>query len=216
MGEGRSATWSRQPPSRKSRRGSDKDRRETLLVVPDVARQAMWDEAARHGWSALVLLIVDYRLTPSQAVGVSLTDEGLVVAGFPRPLPVDPADRPVLDEFVERPRHLTNAASVRSTLGRLRRLVVARLAAHDPERSAWRCYLALGVRDLRRIGAEELAEAADYDEAVYRALMHDEAADPDDTLRWLTRRARRVLAGAMADVEASLDALIVSGTGDEQ
>lgn len=216
MGEGRSAAWANQPPSRKTRRGSDKDRREALPLVPEAARQAMWEEAAGHGWRALILLLVDYRLSPAQVVAATLGDAGLVVPGFSRPLPIDPADKAALGEFLSRPRRLQTPASVRTTLGRLRQLVVARLGVTDPDGSAWRRYVSLGVRDLRQMGAEELAEAAGYDEAVYRGLMHDEAADPDETLRWLTRRARRVLAGAMADVEATLDALAAANTEDDQ
>lgn len=216
MGEGNSAAFARSRRHDRRRRGSDKDLSNRLPVVPELARAVLFEVAAEHGWEGVLLLLTTYRLRPAHIAHVKLCADGLVVPGCSRPLPVSEKDRAILSEFLGRKTRLSTPGSIHTTLGRLRKLVIERLDDEgDPEtqqQCAWTRYLGLGVRDLRRIAAEELAEEAHYAEAAYRVLMRDETADPDDTLRFLTARARRVLGDAMAEIERSLDGRGPSGS----
>lgn len=200
MNEGTSSAWLRGLRGRISGSNSGKDRARSLLIIPPLAQDLLFRVAEEAAHLGLLRLLVQHYLRPDQAVGARLSDEGLVVKGFERPLLVDPAERPVLAEWLGRTRRPHSAAAVRNLLaGDLRRRLVAALAAYEAatnEDTTWRVHIDIGVRSLRRLARELLADAADYDEAVYRELLHDETADPNDTLHWLTARARQVLADA--------------------
>jgi len=189
---------------------SDKDRSRSLKEVPGLARPLILDCARALGHEALVVLLVDYYVRPGQAVGSSLGDDGLVVAGFTRPIPVAPDDRPLLDEWLSRRRRLCTAASVHTFLsGRLRGDVVARLAQIErdggPE-SPWRGQLRIGVRELRRLARERFVEVAAGDEAIYHELCHDERAQLSEGLYLpLHTRARRMIDAVMAPEAAGIE-----------
>lgn len=189
---------------------SDKDRSQSLKEVPGLARPLILDCARALGHEALVVLLVDYYVRPGQAVGSSLDDDGLVVDGFTRPIPVAPDDRPLLEEWLTRRRRLRTAASVYTFLaGPLRGAVAERLAQIErdggPE-SPWRGQLRTGVRELRRWARERFVEVAAGDDAIYHELCHDERTQLAEGLYLsLNARARRTIDAVMASEAAGIE-----------
>lgn len=201
MGEGTSEAVTR---AGWRRRGSDKDRRRHLGVIPPVVENALVAAATRSGQMGLVLLLTRYYLRPEQLVRARLTEEGLVVPGFAKPIFVDECHREVLGEWLARRRRAHSAQAVRDTLGRLRKAVVADLERQEGDRwpTDWDALVDVGVVALRRLAAERLAEACGFEEAVYHELVHDARADPYAVLRVLSGPARRAIgSGADALVE---------------
>lgn len=207
MGEGTSAMWLSGNSGRQ--RGSDKDRSRRLAILPPVATAALWQVAGQCHQHALVLLLTKYFLRPEQLVSARLEDEGLMVAGFTRPLRLDPADREVLAEWLSRPRRPRSAQAVYNVVSKtLRPALVKALTEHNRATGQvpdWDRLLDLGVGTLRQMARECHGEAAGYEEATYRELLHEEDADPDETLRSLSTRSRRILANAAASVVAEIE-----------
>ncbi|MHB8247107.1 MAG: hypothetical protein ACYDGN_17530 [Acidimicrobiales bacterium] len=195
----------RKPPQ--PRIGIGKDAQEVLYMLPSRAEELLWPVAERINQFGLVLLLAKYMLSPGQAVTASVGEDGLHVEGFDEPLVLEPEDRPGVEEWLGRRKRSHSAQAVRNVLSaKLKPALVVALAAHQARTgdwTGWRIRLRPGVKELRRTGIELNAEAGGHDESTHRELMHSQDADVDDTLRMLTRRARRVL-GQAAESEARL------------
>jgi len=192
--------------------GMDKDFGRKLRFIPPLAERKLSEVARKQGNLAPLLLLTKYFLRPERATHTRLTDEGLVVPGFESPLPVDPADRAVLGEWLSRRSRMRSKQSIWSWCStELRDGVIAALAAHEAETgedTSWRELLDVGVVRLRELARERLAEAAHFAETPYRELVHDVKADPDETLRTLTTRTRRILAEVAAIEAAEIESLM--------
>jgi len=209
MGEGTSEAAGR---SDARRRGSDKDRRRYLAVVPPVVAQALIAVAKRQGQLGLILLLTKYYLRPEQAAGARLEDAGLVAAGFERPIPVADADRADIAKWLAKKRRAHSAQAVRDVLGRMRRDVVAELSSTVSATwpTAWDELVDLGVVSLRRFAAERHAVGCRYEEAAYRELLHDSEADPYEVLRYLSTPARQMIASAAQKLAFEIGRAITS------
>ncbi len=197
MGEGTSAGWANSRG--KATGSSDKRRSKHILELVPQVEAALFAVAEEAGQLAPILLLTKYYIRPEQVASCRLSDEGLEVPGFLRPLEVDAHDREVLASWLSRRRRVRSAQAVRSLLGALRPKVLARLEAQDRltgRCTDWAALADIGVVALRRMAAEHHAEACRFEESVYRDLLHDETADPYDVLRRLSRPARRILADA--------------------
>ncbi len=206
MGEGTSAAWV--GISKHSSRGSDKDRHRQLAILPPQVEDALWQVAAARGQLALILLLTKYYLRPEQIVSARLDPDGLIVAGFDRPIGIDPADNDVIGKWLSLKRRPRTAQAVRNALSALRSPVLSNLEAQNHLTDAstdWQGLLDIGIVALRRFARERHAESSNYEEAVYCELLHDEDADPYDNFRWLSRTARHTLAEASRQVVAEIE-----------
>ena len=176
-------------------------------MLPSRAEALLWPVAEQINQLGLVLLLVKYMLSPEQAVTASVGDDGLHVEGFAEPLLLEPEDRPRVEEWLGRTKRSHSAQAVRNVLSaKLKPALVSALETHQERTgdwTGWRIRLRCGVKELGRSGIELNAEAGGYDESTHRELVHSKDADVDDTLRMLTRRARRIL-GEAAEFEARL------------
>jgi hypothetical protein len=186
---------SKKPP--KPKIGIGKDAQDVLYLLPSKAEELLWPVGERLNQLGLLLLLVKYMLRPEQAVTASVEEDGLHVEGFEKAVLLEAKDRPAVEEWLGRRRRPRSAQAVRNVLSvRLKPALVAALEAHQEgtgDWTGWRIRLRPGVKELRRTGFELNAEAGDHDESTHRELVHSEDADVDDTLRMLTRRARRIL-----------------------
>lgn len=205
MGEGTSAAWTH---ARGTGTGSsDKRRRTRLLELVPQVEETLFAVAEEQGQLAPILLVTKYYLRPEQLASCRLTDEGLEVPSFERPLAVDPDDQEVLASWLSRRRRVRSAQAMRTLLGRLRPQVLARLEEQGRRAGLctdWAALADLGVVALRRMAAERHADACGFDESVYRELLHDETADPAEVLCRLSRPARRILADAATAITAEV------------
>jgi hypothetical protein len=164
-------------------------------VWPTVARTTLWQAARELDSTGLLLLLTKYYLTPEQVVGVQLVEDQVLFSESAELLRVTGDDFEVIVHWLRKSRRPRTARGIRDYLRRVLQPRVHDLLAELD--MSWRCYLTIGIRDLRRYARECLASAAILDEGTYREMLHDEAADSDDTLRFLTIRSRSIINGAV-------------------
>ncbi len=206
MGEGTSTAWVNS--SKRSSRGSDKDRRRELATLPPQVEEALWQVASERGQLALILLLTKYYLRPEQIVSARLDADGLIVTGFDLPIGIDPTDKAVIDTWLSRKRRPHTAQAVRNVLSALRSPVVSRLEEQNQITGAstdWKELLDIGIGALRRFARERHAETSNYEEAIYCELLHNEDADPYDNLRLLSPTARCILTEASRQLVAEIE-----------
>ncbi|WP_276961362.1 hypothetical protein [Ferrimicrobium acidiphilum] len=206
MGEGTSAAWA--SSSERSSRGSDKDRRRQLAILPPQVEEALWQVASERGQLALILLLTKYYLRSEQIISARLGPDGLIVAGFDGPIGIDPFDHDVISKWLSRKRRPRTAQAVRNAVLALRSPVVSKLEVQNHLTGAstdWQELLDIGIGALRRFARERHAEVSNFEEAIYCDFLHNEEADPYDNLRWLSQTARLILTEASKQVVAEIE-----------
>ncbi|NNN15578.1 MAG: hypothetical protein HKL82_06955 [Acidimicrobiaceae bacterium] len=205
MGETTTRSWGRISKGPKVVGANDKDLAQGILILPMIARSAILQAARDLGSEGLLLLLTKYYLSPAQISNLRIEEGSLRIHDSGDVVDISAGDWDVVQAWLQQKGRSSTQKAIRDHLGRSiqrrAREILADLETPAASTS-WRMYLTVGVRDLRRWAREELAFACDYDEGVYRELLHDETADVDDTFRFLTVRARVVLS-RVADKEVS-------------
>lgn len=180
---------------------SDKDPAQGLAILPVLARNAIAQAARDLGSEGLLLLLTKYYLSPAQICNLRIEQGSFRIHDSGDVVDVSGGDVDIVQTWLRRKGRPTTPKAIRDHLGRSLQKRAREILAgleNSTTSTSWRRYLTVGVRDLRRWAREELAADCCYDEGVYRELLHDETADVDDTLRFLTTRACTVISRAAA------------------
>ncbi|WP_298207835.1 hypothetical protein [Ferrimicrobium sp.] len=205
MGETTTQLYAREGSRRHRPGSSDKDVAQGILVLPRSGWVAVRQAAIQVGSEGLLLLLTKYFLSPKQICSLYCDESVFKLRSTGEIVEIFTQDAETVRAWLDARSRPRNQKAIRDHLYRAiqprARAIVARQSG-DGMPMLWSRYLVVGVRDLRRWAMEEHARACAYDEGVYRELLHDEAADVDDTLRVLTHRTRLIL-GYVAEEEAA-------------
>ncbi len=205
MGETTTRSWGKISNKPRIVGASDKEMAQGLLILPMMARFAILQAAKDLGSEGLLLLLTKYYLSPEQISKLRIGQGFLSLRDSADVVDISQSDWDVIQAWLQKKGRPMTQKAIRDYIARSvqkrAREILAELETSTVATS-WRMYLTVGVRDLRRWAREDLAAACEYNEGVYRELLHDETADVDDTLRHLTLRARNILS-RLAEIEVS-------------
>lgn len=169
MGETTTRSWGKETKTKKVVGTSDKDLAQGLLILPRIARTAIFQAARELGSEGLLLLLTKYYLTPKQISNLRFEQGSLRIDGFGDVVEIANRDVDTVLTWLQKKGRPATQRSIRNHISRsiqkrARAILAEQESLFGP--CPWRCYLTVGIRDLKRWAQEELADTCEYDEGV--------------------------------------------------